>query len=278
MPNYIRQQSPWVSAAESMNGGLNVLAGMYSQLPQIRAQQQHQADQLALQQGALDLNQQEHLAKVPVYNAQAANYQAGADKDKAGAAQLNMLMEFAKQAQQAKYLERGGSQLQNGQGPTIENAQNMATAQLLAALAGASTLAPDSAQRALEAEQAPVKLNAGQTAFDPRSFTPLAQGLVSAPFGNTVQAGMQLPGNPVIQQQGQFRPSAAGQIDPTTRAKNVMEYLTGKGELGTKTIENPAVQKILEQVEAALFNQGGGTLSSNPPTQRPVIKSIKQIR
>ena len=259
MPNYIRQQSPWVGAAEGMQGGLGVLANMYSQLPQIRAQQQHRADQLAIQQGGLDLNQQEHLAKVPVYNAQAANYQAGADKDSATVQQLLRGLELSKLAQAGKFTQRGGMS-PDMQGPVDPIQQAMA--QVLSAFAGSTAMDPASAQRALAVEQAPVKLNMGQTAFDPNTMNPTAQGLVSAPFGNVVQQGMELPGSPVVQQQGQFRPSAAGQINPTTESLNVIKALAGMQELGSLAKGNPAVSNIMQQVTQQLGNFGSGKQAS----------------
>lgn len=276
MPNYIRQQSPWVGAAEGMQGGLGVLANMYSQLPQIRAQQQHQANQLAIQQGALDLQQQEQLAKVPVYQAQAANYRAGADKDSTTAQQLMRGLEMSKLAQENEFIRRGGMNPQT-QDPVDPIQQAMALVQ--SAFAGTTAMDPASSQRAYTASTAPVKYNLNQIGFDPNTGKQVGGGLISVPHGNPIFA----PGNGTNALTsllpGHFRPSAAGIIDPTTRAKNVMQYLTDKQNLDSNQLEDPGVSNILRQVESVLFNQGGGTQTNQAPaTQRPVIKSIKQIR
>lgn len=264
----IRTQNPWVDAGAGINNGLGQLVQMYSQLPQIRMQMQQHADQMGIQQGHLQLTQQDQNLHAPLYQAETEHYKANANKENAAAQQLMMLMDFAKQAQAGKYRQK--TMGMTG-GPTIANGEQQAAAQMLGALAGSSALQPDAAQRALEREQAPLKLNMGQTALS-QSGVPFAQGAMRAPYGETLLGGMQLGGGgqPPVLQQGQFKPSSAGLIDPTTQAKNTMTFLLGLDQLGSRSKQDPAISNVLQNV----IQQLGGSHTAGR-TNAPAVAIVQ---
>jgi len=214
MPNYIRTQNPWIAAAESMQQVASPLANMYMQLPQVRAQMQRHADEMGIRQGQLDLSQQELGMKAPVYNAQAGNYNAEAGLHNQQAANLGQLLQFAMQGANADT------------NPLTKN------------MTGAALLSPDSAQRMRGDVTKPMTLNQNETAFtnpEMGQVSPLAQGIVNAPFGNTVMQGMQLGGTnqqPAVIQQGQFRPPGSMQLDPSTAAFNLARVAEVLDSLG----------------------------------------------
>lgn len=276
MPNYFRQQSPWLDAAQGIERGAGQLSQIMMQVPQVRAQMQRHADEMGIRQGGLELQQQEHLAKVPVYNAQAMNYQAGAEKDNATVQQLMRGLEMSKLAQENEFIRRGGMPTQT-QSPVDPMQQAMALVQ--SAFAGTTAMDPASSQRAYTAATTPVKYNLNQIGLDPNTGKQVGGGLVSVPHGNPVFAPSDGTNALTSLVLGQFRPSGAGQLDPSTIGKNTADYLTQKQNLGSKVLENPAVSNLLQQVEALMLNRGGGnTNQTQAATQRPVIKSIKQIR
>lgn len=271
----IRTQNPWVDAGAGINNGIGQLVQMYAQLPQVRAQMQQHADQLGIQQGKLMLDAEDQATRAPVYAAQTANYNASASKEQAAAQQLVMLMQLAKQAQQGKYQE----QMAGFSGaPTITNAQQMANSSMLGALAGSSALQPDAAQRALASEQAPLKLNMGQTAFS-REGIPFAEGSMSAPYGNTLFRGMQLGGgeSPTVLQQGQFRPAHSQLLDPSTIIKNQLGLITAVDQGASTTPEQEELAKVLltKLLQSATGQTNAPTVGGGGSSK---IKSIKQIR
>lgn len=253
MPNYIRSQSPWLAAAEAVQGAVNPLTQLYSQLPQIRAQMQQHADQMGIQQGRLGLEQQELGMKAPVYNAQASNYQAGAGLDQQRTANLAQLLQFA-----------------------LAGA-NADTNPLTRNVTGAALLDPNAAQQMRNDMTKPMMLNQNETAFtNPQmgEVKPLAQGLVNAPFGNTVLGGTPFGANqPAVIQQGQFRPPGSMNLDPSTAAFNLARVAEVMDNLGLSENEiNPLLRAASSRALAAPFSN---TATS---TNKPVIKSIKQIR
>lgn len=281
MPNYIRTQNPYIAAAESMDQIANPLARMFVQLPQVRAQMQQHADQMGIAQGRLNLEQQNSIfsndlanrkyglereelnARIPLYGAQTSNYNAEAGLHNQQANQLMRLMELSKAAQAGKYQSAGGGYGMGG--PTMEQANNNAFAQALGALAASSALDPTAAARALETEQKPLTLNANETAFG-RDNRPFAQGMVNAPFGNTVLGGMQLGGGgqPSVIQQGQFRPPGSMQIDPSTGALNLGKLAELVDTVGAGgAADEQMINSLLQQ---AFQRAGGGALSNKSAT------------
>lgn len=292
MPNYIRTQSPWLAAANAMQGVVDPMARMYSQLPQIQMQMQQNADQNALAHGRLQLEQQQQTMQAPVYESQAASHNAMAEKYKQDAMTQQLLNALSPQAGDAKrtsYLNQQG--FVPGM-PTRTNAGIGSQADLLAALAAAAVLSPSSAASAMQNEQAPVMMNQNQVAVDPftraimgmgqssvpagnvmrpptmgqQPSAPLQPGMFSSPYGNNV---MNAQGGTV--QQGQFRPPGTIQIPESTEALNVLKALEIADNLGMGT-------NIVSQLQAMLTGKG----QMPQPTQQtnaPVgIKSIKQIR
>jgi hypothetical protein len=255
MPDYIRSQNPWLAAAESMQGVANPLMKLYTQLPQVRAQMQQHADQMGIQQGRLDLDQQEFGAKVPVYNAQAANFNAGAGLDKQKTLNLEQLLSFA---------------MQGAQADTNPLTRNMT---------GAALLDPGSAQQMRNDVTKPMMLNQNETAFSNPQMGPpamLAQGMVNSPFGNTVMQGAPAGTNqPPVIQQGQFRAPGSTSLDPSTVGKNWASVLQTLSEQDLPEEQlNPFVQLIMQLTKGQQATGGGQQVQTN----RPVIKSIKQIK
>lgn len=209
MPNYIRTTNPWLTAAGTMQGIAGPLQQAMYQVPQIRAQMQHQADQLGLQQANLDLQREEFQARQPYYIAQANAESAQADLYKQQALQEQLLNSLAPQAQTAKRM--GVLQEQGFQPgvPTMANAAIQSNADLLGALAAASLLGKGSAATMANNEQQPIRLNQGQTGFN-RAGVPMMQGMVSAPLGNNVYAPQQIGAPQQMMQEGQFKPGAPG--------------------------------------------------------------------
>lgn len=273
MPNFVRTQSPWIGAADAMQQGLSPLAQMFQELPQIRMRMQQHADQMGIQQGNLDLNRQELDAKRPVFAAQTKQYEAEATKSQSEAEKLGMLMNFARQAQAAKYQSQA---MPMTNGPTLEHAKNQEFAALLGALAGSSTLDPSAAQRALESEQKPLVLATGQTAFPAQGGGPMAFGGVNSPFGNTVMGGS-VPGTkPQVLQQGQFAPKGTTAQNPFLDAFRMAQIaaLQENGELPAGMEVDP--QMFKQVIQGLIGSQQAAQPQVN--TNRPVIKSIKQIR
>jgi len=274
MPNFVRTQSPWIGAADAMQQGLNPLAQMFQELPQIRMRMQQHADQMGIQQGNLDLNREELDARRPVLAAQTKQYEAEATKAQSEAEKLGMLMGLAKQAQAAKYQSRA---MPMTNGPTLEHAKNQEFAALLGALAGSATLDPSAAQRALESEQKPLVLATGQTAFPAQGGGPIAFGGVNSPFGNTIMGGS-VPGTrPQVLQEGQFAPKGSMAQNPFLDAFRLAQIAACKenGELRAGMEIDPNLFKSV--IQGLLSGQQAGQ-QPQVNTNRPVIKSIKQIR
>jgi len=223
---------------------------MYTQLPQIRAQMQAHADQMGIAQGRLNLDQQETEAKIPVYGAQTKNYNAEAGYRDQQANQLAQLIQFAQQASQAD--------------PN----------RLTAALTGAGALDATSAARMRNDITKPLLLNQNQTAFgNPQTGapTPLAQGVVNAPFGNTVMQGTQLGGTnqPSVIQQGQFRPPGSMNLDPSTAALNFGKLAEILDNLGGGTNEITALLQAAQQrATGGAQPTASGTNTVPPANQR----------
>lgn len=244
MPNYIRTQNPWIAAAESLDQISSPLARMYAQLPQVRAQMQQHADQMGIQQGRLMLDQQEMGAKIPVFNAQANNYNAEAGYHEQQAAQLRELISNA---------------LSGSLADTNPLTQPMTRAALLN---------PNAAQQMRADVTKPLTLNQNETAFSNPALgpvQPLAQGMVNAPFGNTVLGGIPLSEQvtnrvgPNIQG-GAFRPFGSAALDPTTRLKNVAGVLD---TLGKTDMTEEQLAPFVELLQSLVPREGGGT---NAPT------------
>jgi hypothetical protein len=135
------------------------------------------------------------------------------------------------------------------------------------AFAGSTALDPASSQRARTDDSAPVKYNLNQIGLDPNTGKQVGGGLVSVPHGNPVFAQPEGGGGLTNLVPGQFRPSAAGIIDPSTRAKNIMSFLTGKQELSSELLEDPETVKLIQEVMRQL--SAAGSTNMQPNTQVP---------
>lgn len=214
MPNYIRTTNPWIAAADALDQGVSPLARMYTQLPQVRAQMQQHADQMGIAQGRLMLDQQESQARLPVFAAQAANYNAESGLRNQQAEEIAQLLRNAAVGSQG-------------------DAQALARAAAFSALTN-----PNAAQGLRNDITKPLTLNANETAFSNPQMgtpTPIAQGVVNAPFGNTVLAPAALGGtnvNPAPLQVGQFSPHASTELDPASAALRLGELAKIANEYG----------------------------------------------
>ena len=265
MPNYIRTTSPWITAANAVGGVTDPIARAMQQAPMIRAQMQHQADMLGIQQGQLDLSQQQLNAQLPHYAAQAEQEQAMAEKYRQDAQAVAILNAMVPQITGAKRMA-----VQNEQGfvpgmPTRQNAAIMGNADVAGMLAAGALLGKGSAATALNNEQQPIRINAGQTGFS-RAGVPEMQGLVSAPFGNSVYAPQQVGETPRLMQPGQFSPSREI-ANPAAGAANLANVMKVLGEFnpetisirqGTNLVQTPFATDLTRAIQG-LARQAGGT-------------------
>jgi len=265
MPNYIRTTSPWITAANAVGGVTDPIARAMQQAPMIRAQMQHQADMLGIQQGQLDLSQQQLNAQLPHYAAQAEQEQAMAEKYRQDAQAVAILNAMVPKITGAKRMA-----VQNEQGyvpgmPTRQNAAIMGNADVQGMLAASALLGKGSAATALNNEQQPIRINQGQTGFD-RMGVPQMQGAMNVPFGNTLMAPQRVGAVPQILQQGQFSPSRE-MANPAASAANLANVMKTLGEFnpaaistrqGTNLVQTPFATDLTRAIQG-LARQAGGT-------------------
>ncbi len=267
MPNYIRTTSPWITAANAVNGMADPIARAMQQAPMIRAQMQHQADMLGIQQGQLDLSQQQLNAQLPHYAAQAEQEQAMAEKyrqDAQAVAILNAMVPKIKNAKTVAVLNEQGFVPGTGT-PDRYNGAILNNADVAGMLAAGALLGKGSAATALNNEQQPIRINQGQTGFS-RSGVPEMQGMASVPLGNTLMAPQQVGAVPQILQQGQFSPSHQ-MANPAAGAANLANVMKVLGEFnpetisirqGTNLVQTPFATDLTRAIQG-LARQAGGT-------------------
>ncbi len=278
MSNYIYQQSPWVGAANAMSGVTDAVSQAIARTQALRQQGQFHADQMGIQQGQLELENQRTQAQIPLYQSEQAMHQAQADKYKADAVQQAMINAFAPRAGEAK--RQMLLRLPQGQqGPPTPEMSDVADYRsILATIAG---LNPASAMGLLESEQKPLMVGQNQTAIDPATLAVLARGQGSAPVGNTVFNPSVGGAQPTVQQQGQFRPSL-GQQNPGADLGHLNDFIKGQSDnlaWGTSpqaTNANALASVLLQQVAKAYGITNGPAMGQ--PQSPITIKSVTRIK
>lgn len=282
--NFIRTESPWSVAAQSMQGAAEPLARLLTTLPQIRMQMQAHADEVGYQNAKLAQDQQQFdvtsRQRQQELDSHGMLYKAEATKADTETEKMRTLLQLAKDARATKV---ASGMVGYSGAPTMANAQMSDDAGTLGSLVAAAILGQSPAAQALASEQKPINVPMNTSLFS-RTGTPLAVGMSSAPLGNTVRqpAGGTVPG-PVVQT-GQPRESLTPRNIPSelghlAQIINTLAMTSPTGDL-------PEQGTNLLQVVSMLTDQLRGTnapaLPATPQSQgtnSPVkIKSIRQIQ
>ena len=277
MANYVNVQSPWVGAADSMNRTTDALVASLLQKRRLQEQANQHADQMAIDQGRLDLSQQDMMQRRPLVEAQTGRNNALARFDLARTNQLGNQREDQLNAGLAAFAQamsgvpgynsRGTSELVDSQA-NREALDRAGLRQILTQIAGGS---PAAAMGMMK------QVNVGQnaTSFDPFGGGVMGRGMVNVPPQNYVEQGVagegrgmgMLPGqfnSPFgankfdamgqITSPGQFRPPGGSQLDPSTIALNFGKLASTINEIGKS--KDPQIQAVLAR---AMQSITGGT-------------------